>query len=116
MDCTDHIAVLQEVAAAEEQAAEEEEEGGGDGGDAAAAAAAAAARSERRLGAMRAMHALLAHCKSPAMRGRNKAAALCNSLIHCDGLHWINALQQADDARVARLATQLMSEIVPLIW
>ena len=60
----------------------------------------------------------IALCQTPAMRGLNKQAELCNSMLAHDGLHVLQDLadDNAADAAVRALASRLVAEIATLIW
>ena len=79
--------------------------------------AAATSAPAARLAALREMLELLAKCQAPEHRGANKQAELCNSVMACDGLHVLRALQeQSPDAEVAALAGQLLEKVATTLW
>ena len=60
---------------------------------------------------------LLAKCQAPEHRGANKQAELCNSVLQCDGLHVLRALQDTSpDPKVAALAGQLLEKVATMLW
>ena len=60
---------------------------------------------------------LLAKCQAPEHRGANKQAELCNSILQCDGLHVLRALQDTSpDPKVAALAGQLLERVATMLW
>ena len=69
--------------------------------------------------ALRALLAVLKSCQNPALRGLNKPAEFASQILELDGLDVFHTVMNGGNkySNAARaVATELMSETVPLIW
>ena len=74
---------------------------------------------EEQLAICRMLLRCAALCRAPEMRGLNKQAELCNSMLRHDGLHLLQALAEDEagtDGQVRAAAAQLVAEVATLIW
>jgi hypothetical protein len=75
-----------------------------------------AASAARRRDTLAQLLSALNACRAPEFRGFNKVAEYSNSIMKHDGLPWINELTSSRDAGAAGIASELMSQLIPMIW
>ena len=74
------------------------------------------AGTAEKLAALVELEQILDACNSSSLRGLNKGAEFCNSVLQHDGLNTFQMNQSHEDPTIAKKSEAMIARIVPMIW